>query len=133
MFTDADLISSYSRAQALADGVLVAVDSKVAGEAGFRCPLALTSAVYFDCVEWTEADAERNEQPQDQQGRLWDVLWMARCAALAHRDGSTVAFTVLRVPRDGSRNEPTEAHLVLTIGPGDDGEAVATIMEPGED
>jgi len=41
MFTDADLISSYSRAQALADGVLVAVDSKVAGEAGFRCPLAL--------------------------------------------------------------------------------------------
>lgn len=133
MFTDADLIHSYSRAQAFADGVLVEVNSKIAGEAGFRCPLALTAAVFHDCVEWTDSDAERNEQPQDQEGRLWDVLWMARCAALANRNISAVAFTVLRVPRDGSSFEPTQANLVLTIGPGDEGEAVATIMEPGED
>jgi hypothetical protein len=43
MFDERDLIHSYSRAQAIADGVLIDV-SATAREAGIRCPVALTRA-----------------------------------------------------------------------------------------
>ncbi len=73
------IIHHYSRAQALADGVLIAADASAAREAGFRVPVALTSAVWEDCVAWSEADSDR-QVPQDESGRLWDVLFMSRSA-----------------------------------------------------
>jgi hypothetical protein len=45
MFDNDDLIHSYSRARALADGALVDV-SAVAREASIRFPVALTRAVW---------------------------------------------------------------------------------------
>ena len=50
-----EIIYVYTRAQALEDGVLIDV-SDTAREAGFKCPVALTSAAYADCVEWTEVN-----------------------------------------------------------------------------
>ena len=44
MFEKADLIHSYTRAEAIADGVLIDV-SATAREAGFKYPVALTAAV----------------------------------------------------------------------------------------
>jgi hypothetical protein len=44
MFDGSDLIHSYSRAQAIAAGVLVDV-TPTAHEVGFRFPVALTRAV----------------------------------------------------------------------------------------
>jgi hypothetical protein len=126
MFTDAEIIHSYTRRQAIADGVLVEVEPLIAGEAGFKCSLALTSAVYVGCVEWPE-----NEAGQDELGRLWDVVWMARCAGASVPNSNRTAFQILRVPRGGERAETVS--LVLHIGPGDEGEAVAIIMETGED
>ncbi|WTE31817.1 hypothetical protein OH735_00045 [Streptomyces sp. NBC_01618] len=41
-----EIIHAYTRARALADGVLVAADADLAREAGFRVPVALTSAVW---------------------------------------------------------------------------------------
>jgi len=58
MFEDADLIHSYTRAEALADGTLIDV-SETAREAGFRVPVALTRAAWFDCVAWTAEDSQR--------------------------------------------------------------------------
>ena len=49
------VVASYSRAQAIEDGVLIDVTS-MAGEAGFKWPVALTHAVWCDCVAWTERD-----------------------------------------------------------------------------
>jgi hypothetical protein len=49
MFEDADLIHAYTRADALRDGVLIAV-SQIAREAGFCFPVALTRAVWERCV-----------------------------------------------------------------------------------
>ena len=49
MFENADLIHSYSRAQAIEDGVLIDV-STVAREAGITYPVALTSAAWGRCV-----------------------------------------------------------------------------------
>jgi hypothetical protein len=45
MFSGEDLIHSYSRAEAIADGVLVDV-TPVAREAGIRFPVALTRATH---------------------------------------------------------------------------------------
>lgn len=123
-------IYSYTRRQALSDGVLVDV-SDLASEAGFRIPMALTWAVWEDCVAWTEVDSRR-QTLQDQVGRLWDVLWLASLAAKRGR-GDRVSFEIYRVPRDGKAARPKRVHLQMHIGPGDAGEPVLSIMLPGED
>ncbi|MGW7243852.1 DUF6573 family protein [Streptomyces sp. NPDC054804] len=128
-----DIIHAYTRAQALTDGVLTAVDATLGREAGFRVPVALTSAVWEGCVAWNDGDSER-QVPQDERGRLWDVLNMAR-AAIRRGDGGSDRVTVdlRRVPRDGRTRKALRIHLVCAIGPGDHGEPVITIMEPHED
>ncbi len=128
-----DVIYSYTRREAIADGVLVEVPASLAAEAGFRCHVVLTAAAWADCVEWLEEDTKRKDIPQDINGRLWDVLWMARCAAVANPTAYQTQFGVYRVDRYETSNSATQAHLVLHIGPGDEGEPVATIMEVGED
>ena len=124
---DAEVISVYTRAQALEDGVLVDV-SATAKEAGIRFPVALTAAVYGQCVEVPEGITG-----QDEAGRLWDVLWMFRCAA-AKFDGSTLLFKLY--VRNHNRERLDSRDLVTLkaeCGPGDDGEPVLTIMLPDED
>ena len=125
MFEDADLIHRYTRAQALEDEVLVDV-TETAREAGFRVPVALTQTVWADCMHWREEDSARVVH-QDESGRLWDVLWMARIAARAARGGDRTSFKLHRVPRDGETGEPMPVALLLDIGPGDEGEPVITI------
>lgn len=131
-FEGFDVVSSYSRLQALADGVLVDV-STLAREAGFRVPVAMTDAAWADCVSWCDADAVRGAEGQSEAGRLWDVVYMAAHAARVHKHSGSdrVVFSVLRVPRGKRRME--RAELVVHIGGGDQGEAVATIMKPNED
>ncbi|WP_329375796.1 DUF6573 family protein [Streptomyces sp. NBC_01483] len=128
-----EIIHAYTRAQALADGVLTAADAELAREAGFRVPVALTSAVWEGCVAWNDGDSER-QVPQDERGRLWDVLTMARAAIRrGGGDGDRVTVDLRRVPRDGRAQQARPVQLVCAIGPGDHGEPVITIMEPHED
>ncbi|MDP2073389.1 DUF6573 family protein [Hydrogenophaga sp.] len=124
------LIHSYSRAQAVADGVLIDV-SAVAREAGFKVPVALTAEVWADCVAWSAEDSLR-QVTQDESGRLWDVLWMAFCAARQAK-GSQLAFHLYRVPRGGRKCMPRLTTLHLQIGPGDELEPVITVLQPGQD
>lgn len=124
-------IYSYSRAQAIEDGVLVDV-SAVAREAGFKVPVALTYAVYNSCVEWTEEDS-RKQVHQDPSGRLWDVLVTAIAAGRAHDEKSQMLYKLACVPRDGWTTSPTMVDLKLIVGPGDTPEPVVTILLPGED
>lgn len=126
-----ELIYSFSRAQALEDGVLIDV-TETAQEAGFKLPVALTSAAWHQTVEWTDADSKR-QTPQDEAGRLWDVLWMAYLAARRASGGCRVQFQVLVVPRGGAARRPRLMALTMQIGAGDDGEPVITIMLPTED
>lgn len=120
-------ISIYTRAQALDDGLLVNV-STMAREAGFKWAVALTRAVWEDCVSWSKEDSHRQIH-QDEAGRLWDVLWMASRAA---RMG-TERFQLYRVPRGGRGVRPRLVTLQAHVGAGDEGEPVITIMLPGED
>lgn len=132
MFEPDDLIHRYTRAQAIADGVLIDV-SATAREAGFRFPVAMTAGAWGEAVTWTERDTEETGMPQDESGRLWDVLWTARFAAMDSRNAgrNRVPFTFLRVPR-GSRSAQRMT-LDLIIGPGDNGEAVITVLLQDED
>jgi len=118
------LIHSYSRAQALEDGLLIDV-SQTAREARFRLPVALTAAVWQRYVE-----VPQGVVGQDEAGRLWDILWMAYLGARAHRDAPAFLYG-LYVRNDNIRPRPVE--LRCQIGPGDDGEPVITILLPDED
>lgn len=69
------VISTYTRAQAIEDGVLVAPGS-MDKEAGFKWPVALTADAWADCVAWTDDDSQKQVY-QDQSGRLWDVVYSA--------------------------------------------------------
>mgnify|MGYP001053751248 FL=1 len=121
---DMPLIYTYTRAQALEDGVLVDV-SELAREAGFVWPVALTAAVWA-LVEDIPA---RYRAWQTVEGRTYDVLWMAYCAirSATHRD-TELRYTLLL---DHGRHRYLT--LKLVTGPGDHGEPVVTIMLPRED
>jgi hypothetical protein len=120
------VISAYSRAQALDDGVLVDV-TELAKKCGIKAPVALTRAVWDRYVELTPA---AEQSGNDETGRLWDVLWMFYCAAVKNPNEAEIRYT-LRVVTDSVR--PSLVELKAMIGPGDDGEAVITILLPEED
>lgn len=131
MFTADDVIYAYTRAQAIEDGELIDV-SETAREAGFRYPVSMTRAAWGDFVAWSEGDTRRKGCPQDEAGRLWDVLWIAKLVA-KRASGNEFQFNVYRVPREGRGRTPKLARLKAMCGPGDDGEPVVTIMMPNED
>lgn len=132
LFSAEDLIHAYSRAEAIEDGILVDVGS-VAKEAGFLYPVAMTRAAWQDLVAWDD----ENQGLQDESGRLWDVLWMARDAvrrakACGQRT-DRLAASVFRVPNKKQATRARPAEFVVQVGPGDNAEPVITILLPGED
>ena len=126
------VISTYTRAQAIEDGVLIDAGS-MAKEVGFRFPVALTAAVWSDCVAWNDEDSQQQVH-QDQSGRLYDVLFMAAFAIKTSRStGDRLLYELYRVPHDGFSTEPKLVTLKLIVGPGDEGRPVMTILQPLED
>ena len=124
-------ISIYTRAQAIEDGVLVSVPTKTSREAGFKWDVALTAAAWDECV----AVPNGCEGLQDFEGRLWDVLWMARLAIRRMTgDANEIPFRlhVVKASADLGRTPPI-VELKIHVGPGDEGEPVITIMQPEED
>ena len=126
MFEHRDLIHSYSRAQAIADGVLIDV-SATAREAGIRYPVALTRAAWERCVT-----VPPGVRCQDQAGRLWDILWLLRLAIGRGGDGPEVRFDV-HVRSDNRERTPPLVRLKALCGPDDDGSPCITVLLPEED
>ena len=123
----AEVIYAYTRAQALEDGVLVDV-SEMAKDAGIKFPVALTSAVYGKYIEVPDGITG-----QDVGGRLWDILWMFRCAA-GRCQGDTLHFQLyVRNHNRGRLDYQDLVTLKAVCGPGDQGEPVITVMPPDED
>ena len=123
IFSPDDLIYSYTRQQAIEDGVLVDV-SETAREAGIRYAVALTRAVWDQYV-----DVPLGVEGQDEAGRLWDVLWMFRYGAEG-ADGDRFEFDLL--VRNDNR-QADQVTLRAICGPGDDAKPVITIMLLDED
>ena len=69
---NANFIYCYSRRDALADGVHIDV-SKMAAEAGISFPVFITRTIYERFVT-----VPSGVICQDENGRLWDILWMCR-------------------------------------------------------
>ena len=120
-------VHAYTRANAIADGVLVDV-SKLAGEAGFQYPVAMTSAAWADCVSVPDGAND-----QDETGRLWDVLnvllFSIKCSGQKNRS-SEIRFKVS--VRNGEETSE-DIELKSVCGPGDEAEPVITIMLTTED
>jgi hypothetical protein len=112
-------IHVVTRQQLLDDGDLVDV-SEMAREAGIRVPVAVTREVWADCIEWTDDDSARQGH-QDQSGRMWDVLWMAKHCAVTHRQAQSALFDMVRVPQGGKGITAVVTTLKLVLGGDDDG------------
>jgi hypothetical protein len=100
--------------------------SATAREAGIRYPVALTRAVWERCVTVPPGVVR-----QDEAGRLWDVLFLLRCA-IGKSNGREVRFGV-HVRNDNRERTPPLVRLKALCGPGDQGEPVVTVMLPEED
>jgi hypothetical protein len=124
-----EIIHTYTRAQAIADGVLKDV-TETAREAGFTHHTVVTEGVWNQCVALSEA--ARNAGC-DERGRLWDVVWMASCAARKAARGKPTDRVEFQIYSVVDRIEPELVDLWLHCGPGDNGEPVLTIMLQGED
>ncbi len=132
-FEGFEVIDTYSRAEAIADGVLVEA-TETAREAGIIFPVAITRSAWEEYVEPSSYDQER--WGQDLQGRLWDTIWMLRVAISGRKqsegcctDPSKLQFEVYYRLHGNLRRIPLKA----LCGPGDDGSPVITIMLPEED
>ena len=125
IFNEFNVICTYTRAQALEDGVLVDVSS-VAKEAGISFPTAVTSSVWYQYIlppDKLEACG------QSISGRLWDLLHMFRLKALK-TNSSLLYFHCLFLGYDEKHEE---VKFKALCGPGDNLEPVITIMLPHED
>ena len=137
-WTEEDIISRYTRADAIRDGDLIAVPGELSRQAGISVPVTLTRAAWYQYVE----PSYLYEMPdQDLTGRLWDLLWMLRMSANRSRGSSVIIFRVVfELLRERARATGIIHHrsgetveLKAICGPGDDGEPVITVMLPGED
>ncbi len=122
-----EIIYSYTRAQAVADGEQVEV-SKVAAEAGIKFLVFLTRTVYDAYVT-----VPPNVSGQDEAGRLWDVVWMLRVAMLRAKPGHDRIVFALFVRNDNSRAKLVKLTATCSALDIDDARPAITIMLPGED
>lgn len=118
-----EVIYSYSRKQAIEDGVLVDV-TDMAREAGFRFPVAVTRTVWDTILTPSPSDTI-----QSTSGRLWDCLWML-LLAIKRGKGESVIFFSFIVNDEG---EEKLVNLKAICHAGDMMEPVITIMLPDED
>ena len=137
-----EVVSSYSRQQAIEDGALIDLMAggetrKMVAEAGFKLPVAMTATAFHDTVlaGCTEPQGDDGEfsfpSGQSMKGRLWDVLQVLRFTVHKHRDTDRVHFKVdVDVKGDGKHETVS---LWALIGPGDTAAPVLTIMLESED
>ncbi len=124
LWEKAEIIHSYSRAQALEDGVLVDL-TEWAKEAGFSIPVAVTRGVW----NILDPSPELQKEGQDVAGRAWDMLVVLRVAIQGISGSDEVHFAPLFIRKPGGPAVPVR--IWSKVGPGDRGEPVLTVMLQG--
>ena len=114
-----EVIYSYSRKQAIQDGVLVELSLLFPEETRiYKFPVACTASVW--------EILNRGAEHKDLKGRVWDLCFMSAKGGIVSRpDPTTVVFDVLIA---GHRER-----LKAVCGPGDNAEPVITVMARHED
>jgi len=126
---DMPIIFSYTRAQALKDGVLVDL-TEWAKTLGFLIPVACTGVVWEGFIVPPD---EARHAGQSERGRAHDLLWTLLCAIRRTPPSDVVCFSVLF---QGTLSRPMQSagqEFKAICGPGDLGEPVITVMLPEED
>ena len=135
------IIFSYTRKQAIEDGVLVDLmadgETKLlVSDAGFTLPIAMTATAFHNTVLAGTTETPDGEfvfpAGQSTKGRLWDVLMVLRTSIRRAPAGTDHVNFKVAVDVNGDGKHQTVALWVL-IGPGDEGEPVLTVMFEGED
>ena len=126
-------IYSYSRAQAIADGVLVDVTG-TARQVGFRYPVAITAALYERLLPSQHEIGQEFARPEEgRDARLWKLLWLVVLhIRFMERDTDRIQFQVTLQeiePKTGALQE-VDLRLWAVCGPGDQGEPVVTVGFP---
>jgi hypothetical protein len=130
------VIYSYSRAEAIADGVLIDLGTfsfrpgkTVLQEVGIKFPVAITAAAYAKAIGGVD---EPLPPCQDLSGRMFDVVNMLSWAIRRSAGGDRLQYRVSVINwvyRQGARIEATKRENVVLkaiCGPGDDAEPVIT-------
>ena len=126
MFEESDVVFSYTRAQAIEDGVLVDV-SEMGKECGFKYPVAVTRAVWNEVIVPSD---KAKSCGQSESGRAWDLLWMLLVTIKRSKGQQDLIFYEMIVS-DGKQQSTVK--LKAVCGPGDDMKPVITVMLPTED
>jgi len=137
---DWKIIASYSRADALNDGVQVAIPREITKEAGIKYPVYFTQRVYSKYVS-----VPKGMDYETEDCRLWDILYMFSLKA-RNSDSALLLFDfVCHLPDkdDWTLFEKVceksrllrEVTLKAEIGPHDidDPSPAITILLPDED
>lgn len=118
-------IYSYTRAQAIEDGVLDDV-SEMAKEAGLKFPVALTNSVTTDLM-----DIPESKSYQSFDGRLWDLLQMLIWQIRREKGScSTIRFSMI-LDRKSDPKSRTVAYKAV-CGPDDNMNPCITVMQLNE-
>ncbi len=121
------VISSYSRAQAIEDGVLVDANIGDLAEVTrqhFKYPVAMTAAVF----RLMEKAVNNPRWCNDYRGVWHDILHMSKVAIVRRIDPTQHLFRVI-ITGTGRRKYHT---LKIVCHPGDNAEPVLTVMMPNE-
>lgn len=123
---DWPIIFSYTRKQAIEDGVLIDVTAE-AKSAGFKVPVAIGDNLFN---QYITPPSGLEGEGQSINGRLHDLFMMAHTAIRCQRGESRVIFSVLFLMKPGRTEKIT---VLAVIGPGDEGEPVLTICLPEDE
>lgn len=121
------VIYSYTRKQAIEDGVLVDL-TPWAKESGFCISVVCTSAVWHG---WIVPPDKAKATGQSERGRAHDLLFMLLTAIRRSPKSTDLLYFKVLFQQSPGRTETVRFKAVC--GPGDQGEPVVTIMEPNED
>lgn len=113
-----ETIYSYSRRQAIEDGVLVDLSEVNSVKQHWKHPFACTSMV------WALIESALEKPDQDLSGICHDIATMAKLA-VREDNADQIRFRVIIATRT--------CELKLHIGPGDTQAPVLTLMLPHED
>jgi len=122
---DFDVIHSYTRSQALEDGVLVDLNQFIpVNESGYKYPIACTSAVY----SIIEKAVNNKNHCNDFKGVVWDLLHMSRFNPVRKYETGCIFRVIIK----GAGRKSLYDFKIECHG-GDNAEPVLTIMLPEED
>ena len=127
--TDWNLVYAYTRAQALADGVLVDVTEE-AKQFGYKVPVAVTANLFNLYVRASDGMIAEG---QSTEARLRDVLMVLLFRIKQRPNTDRIIFKVSFAMGPTRRNISRTVELTAVIGPGDMAEPVLTIMLPEDE